>query len=108
MLPRWADQVTAELKLPVPVTVAANCAWALEFTDKVAGLAATVVTTGGTTTVRLAVAVTPAVYMLVAVTTSAPPVAGAVYSPALVMLPRWADQVTAELKLPVPVTVVAN
>ena len=38
MLPRWAVQVTAELKLPVPVTATVNCFWPPKFKVRLAGL----------------------------------------------------------------------
>ena len=62
-----------------------------------AGVTARLVTAAGTVTVTLEVAVTPGVWTLVAVMTSLPPVAGAVYRPAEETVPRWADQVTPEL-----------
>ena len=108
MVPFWAVQVTALLKAPEPETVAANWAVAPRLTERTEGLTATEETLTGTVTVTLAVAVSAGFCTLVAVTTSAPPEAGAVYSPALVMAPRWADQVTAALKLPVPLTVALN
>ena len=59
-----------------------------------AGLTATDVTVAGTDTVTFTLADLLGVCTLVAVTTSLPPVTGAVYRPALVIMPFWADQVT--------------
>ena len=52
--------------------------------------------------------VTPAVCWLVAVTVAEATFIGAVRRPAAVIVPAVVDQVTAELKFPIPVTVAAH
>ena len=77
-LPRCAVQVTAVLKVPVPVTEAVNWFWPPVFKVKLAGLRVTPVMLVPTATVILEVALLVLSCTLVAVTTSLPLVLGAV------------------------------
>ena len=81
----------------MPATVAVNWPVAPRLIDRAVGLTATDVTATGVVMVTWAEAESEGVSALAAVTRSGPAVAGAVYTPALVIVPRWADQVTAEL-----------
>ncbi len=111
MLPPLALQVTAELKLPVPCTVAVHCDVAFVLTVVGLQLTATEVMVGATVwtwTLTGAVPDFVASWVLVAVTVTLPAEAGAVKSPLELMLPPLALQVTAELKLPVPCTVAVH
>lgn len=105
IVPAFADHVTAELKLPVPCTVALHCEVA--FTPIVDGLhitATEVIVEALDCTVTVAVPDLVVSWMLVAVTVTLPAVAGAVKTPLALIVPALADHVTAELKLPVPCT----
>jgi hypothetical protein len=98
MVPALADQVTAELKLPVPFTVALHCAVALAFT--VAGLQATetdVIAEGDACTVRDVVPEITGSCVLVAITVTLPAEAGAVNTPSAFTVPALADHATSEL-----------
>ncbi len=108
IVPAVADQVTAELKLPVPCTVAVHWAvppvvtvdgWQLTDTDVMVAVLETETT------------VDPLVlgcWVLLAVTVTFPGVVGAVSTPDDEIVPAVANQVTAELKLPVPCTVAVH
>jgi len=105
MVPALEDHVTAELKLPVPCTLALHCEVA--FSPIVDGLQVTakeVIEELTDCTVTEAVPDFVASCVLVAVTVAVPAVAGAVKSPLVLMVPTLEDHVTAELKLPVPCT----
>jgi hypothetical protein len=109
MAPALADQVTAELKLAVPLTVAEHCDVVL--TLMVAGTQVTAteaIVGGAASTKTVAVPDLVVSWVLVAVTVTLPAAGGAVKSPAAVMVPALADQVTTEPKLPVPWTVAAH
>lgn len=100
MVPALADQVTAELKFPVPFTVALHCAVALLL--MVAGLQAAetdVIDDDGDDdcTVRDVVPDITGSCVLVAVTVTLPAEAGAVNIPLAFTVPALADQATAEL-----------
>ena len=99
MVPALADQVTAELKFPVPLTVAVHCDVALMFT--VVGLQATetdvIEDEGEACTMTAAVPDFVVSCVLVAVTVTLLAEAGAVKSPLVLTVPTLADQVTAEL-----------
>src|SRR5271155_5738445 len=105
MEPSAAVQVT-DLLVTVPATVAVNCSAPLVVMEVELGETLTEVTTG-VETVTVAVADLVASATLVAVTVSVPAVAGAVYSPAVVMVPSAAFQVT-DLFVTVPATVALN
>ncbi len=105
IVPALADQVTVELKAPVPWTVAPHCEVA--FSPMVEGVhvAATEVIVGGgggSCTVTEAFPDFVVSCTLVAVMVTAPAVAGAVKSPVELMEPAATDHVTAELKFPIP------
>jgi len=98
--------VTAELKFPVPETVAEHwlvCPdWTVEgeqvtFTD-------VIVEDGFTVTVAVPDLVVSCDEVAVMVTVVAEETVGAVNMPEVVIVPALAVHVTAELKLPVPVT----
>ena len=101
IVPPVAVQVTAVLV--VPLTVAVNCCVPPVVSEAVVGLIATAT---GTVTVTVAEADFVVSATLVAVTVYVPAVAGAVYRPAVVIVPPVALHVT--LVLVVPVTVAVN
>jgi hypothetical protein len=110
MVPSFACQVTA--LFVVPDTVAANVTVAFAATEVVAGATFTAVVglgAGGALVVTTicADADSAGSAMLVAVTVSVPAALGAVYTPAAVILPSFACQVTF-LSDVVPATVAAN
>jgi hypothetical protein len=109
-VPETADQVTAELKLPVPETVAEHWVvwpgWRLAaaqetVTDVIVGAVGAVI----------AIFAEPSFVgssVEIALTLSEPDVGtvdGEVYRPEVETVPEAADQVTFELKVPVPETV---
>ena len=98
IVPALADQVTAELKFPVPFTVAAHCEVALVF--MVAGLHAAetdVIAEEDACTVTAVVPDITGSCVLVAIKVTLPAEAGAVNTPLAFTLPALADQLTAEL-----------
>lgn len=100
MVPTDADQVTPVLL--VPKTVAANC-WplpAVTVADEGDTEILTVVTTGATFTIALALLLLSAVLVARTVTVVAVVTLGATKFPEVVMLPALADQVTAVLLVP--------
>ncbi len=106
IVPPLAVHVAAELKLPVPCTVAVHCEVAL--VAIVDGLHATPteeIVGGVACTVIIAVPDLVVSCVLVAVTVTDPAEPGAVNNPLPLIVPPLAVQVTAELKLPVPCTV---
>jgi len=104
IVPRVALHVTAVFV--VFVTVAVNCCVQPDGTDTVCGEMLTA--TAGIVTVMVAFPDLLVSSVLVAVTVADPAVAGAVKLPFALTVPALADHVTAELKLPVPVTVGAQ
>jgi hypothetical protein len=100
IVPRVALHVTAVFV--VFVTVAVNCCVQPDGTDTVCGEMLTA--TAGIVTVMVAFPDLLVSSVLVAVTVADPAVAGAVKLPFALTVPALADHVTAELKLPVPVT----
>ena len=94
--------------MPVPVTATVSWLWAPAFRLRVAGVTAREVTLAGMTTVTLAVALMDVDWVGTAVMTSAHPLAGAVYSPVLVMLPFWHFQITDWATRPLPSTATLN
>src|SRR5579864_9269937 len=111
MVPPLADHATAELYAPVPCTVAMHCEVA--FTPIVDGLQTTpteVIAGGGGVDCTVTEAVPDFVVscVLVAFTVTVPATAGAVKAPFALIPPAPADQLTAELKLPVPWTVAVH
>jgi hypothetical protein len=104
--PPLTAHVTAELKLPVPWTVAAHCDVA--FVAIVDGLQTTPteeIVGGAAITVIVARPDLIVSCVLVAVTVTDPAEPGAINSPLPLIVPALAVHVTAELKLPVPCTV---
>jgi hypothetical protein len=98
MVPPLADHVTAELKLPVPWTVAAHCDVEPALTAAGVQVTLTEVMVGAAIcTVTDAIPDLVVSCVLVAVTVTVPGVAGAVRTPPGVMLPELLDQLTAEL-----------
>ena len=101
MAPEDAVHVTAELYLPVPVTVAAHCAVAPAF--NVVGLQAALTEVmvdpggAGCWTMTDAAPATTGSWLLVAVMVTIPAEAGAVKAPLAVIVPAEADQFTAVL-----------
>ena len=94
MAPKAAFQVTAVFEV-VPLTVAVNGSVPVVSEEAVAGETMTEVTAGPeVATVTVAVPDLLESALLVAVTVSVPTLAGAVYSPAEVMVPRAAFHVT--------------
>ena len=108
IVPLVAVQVTPELKFPLPSTVAVHVlVWAGVMEDGVQ-TTLTEVIVGAAAMVRFAKPDLVASCVLFAMIVAWPPVgtvAGAVNSPEVVIVPASVDQVTAEPKLPVPVTV---
>jgi hypothetical protein len=108
IVPALAVQVTAELNAPVPATVAAQADVPLTLILAGVHTTATEVTFVMAT---LAVEETAGFCTDVAVIVALPEVgtvAGAVYTPADVIVPALAVHVTAELKVPLPATVAAQ
>jgi len=107
IVPALALQVTAELKFPVPVTVAEH--WLVWLDWMVEGEHATVtdvmVPAGVTVTIAVPDFVASCVAVAVIVTAVLVATTWAVNRPAAEIVPAFALQVTAELKFPVPVTV---
>jgi hypothetical protein len=101
IVPPVAVQVTAELKAPVPKTVAAHvdvCAVVIVLGEAITETDVTV--TGTAVTLTLAVPDFVESCVLFAVMVSEPEVgtvAGAMYDPELEIVPETADQATAEL-----------
>ncbi len=99
IVPAVTDHVTAELKLPVPLTVAAHCEVALTLTAD--GLHATwtevTVEDDPCCTVTEVLPDLLGSWVLVAVTVAGPAVAGAVKTPLELTVPLLADHATAEL-----------
>ncbi len=99
MPPALADQVTAELKVPVPFTVALHCAVAPVL--MLVGLQATetdvIGDDGDDCTLTAVVPDITGSWVLVAVTVTLPAEAGAVKTPLALTAPALADQATAEL-----------
>jgi hypothetical protein len=99
MAPALADHVIAELKFPVPFTVALHCAVALVLI--LVGLQATetdvIGDDGDDCTVTAVVPEITGSWVLVAVTVTLPAEAGAVNTPLAFTVPALADQATAEL-----------
>ena len=108
MLPRCAIQVT-DLLLAVPWTAAENCNVPSVVADGEAGEIDTELTpeADDALTVTMAEADLVVSATLVAVTVAVPAADGAVYTPAEVIVPDVAAQVTAEFVV-VPCTVAAN
>lgn len=106
IVPPLAVQVTVELKLPVPCTVAVHCAVA--FAAIVDGVHATPteeIVGAADFTVIVAVPDLVVSSVLIAVTVTDPVEPGAVNNPLPLIVPPLALHVTVELKLPVPCTV---
>jgi hypothetical protein len=98
IVPAVTDQLTAELKLPVPLTVAAHCEFAFRLT--VDGLHATwtdVMPEDDCCTVMDVLPDLLGFWVLVAVTVTGPVLAGAVKTPLELTVPLLADHMTAEL-----------
>ncbi|HEX6495448.1 MAG TPA: hypothetical protein VF018_08195 [Acidobacteriaceae bacterium] len=97
-VPALADQVTAELKFPVPFTIAAHCEVAPLFI--VAGLHAAetdaIVEEDACTFTAVLPDITGSC-VLVAIKVTLPTEAGAVNTPLVFTVPALADQLTAEL-----------
>ena len=104
-IPPVAVQVTAELNAPVPCTLARHVLVCVVRIDDGEHVAETeVIVGGGTITVITAAPDLVASCKEVALQLAVPAAAG-VNTPADVMVPLVADQLTAELKAPVPSTV---
>lgn len=98
MAPTLADQLTAELKPPVPVTVAVHCEVVpATMVDGLHAACTEVMMDAGAFTVTKTEPDLVGSCILVAVTVTAAAVAGDVKSPLELTLPALADQVTAEL-----------
>jgi hypothetical protein len=98
IVPAVTDHVTAELKLPVPLTVAAHCEVALRLTADGLHVTWTAVTVEEPCcTVTEVLPDLLGSWVLVAVTVAGPAVAGAVKTPLELTVPLLADHATAEL-----------
>lgn len=102
----FANHVTEELKLPVPWTLAEHLlAWLTNITFGAHETSTEVIVEADEFTATVAVPDFAGSCVDVAVMTALPATAGAVNDPDALIVPLVADQVTAELKLPVPWTV---
>lgn len=108
IVPAVADHLTAELKLPAPLTVAAHCEVAFRLT--VDGLHATCtdVTPEDDCTLTDVLPDLLGSWVLVAVTVTGPVVTGAVKTPLELTVPLLADHTTAELSTSEPATVAVH
>lgn len=97
IVPALADQFTAELKLPVPCTFAEHWAAPPGVTADGWQLTEIEVIVTGAVTVTTVDPFVAGCWALVAVTVTFPAVDGGVRTPAGVMVPALADQLTAEL-----------
>jgi hypothetical protein len=96
IVPAVTDHLTAELKLPAPLTVAAHCEVAFRLT--LDGLHATCTeVTPDDCTLTIVLPDLLGSWVLVAVTVTGPVVTGAVKTPLELTVPLLADQLTAEL-----------
>jgi hypothetical protein len=104
IVPALADQLTDGLKGPVPCTVALHCdVWPVITAEGEHATATELTDDPGAICTETAVFPDTAGFcMLVAVMVAVAAEAGAVKSPVELIAPTLADQVTAELKLPVP------
>ena len=103
IVPPVADQVTAVFD--VPLTVAVNCCVAPVASVATVGLMLTVTGGGGAVTVTVAEADLVVSASLVTLTVNVPAVLGAVYRPAVVIVPPVVDHVTAVSDVPVTLAV---
>jgi hypothetical protein len=108
IVPALALQVTPELYVPVPVTVAVHCEVCAVCTEPGLQETETEVMVGGAVTFMVAAPDLVVSCVDMAVTVTVPTVEGAVNRPEELIVPALALQVTPELYVPVPVTVAVH